>query len=116
MSATPRRNLDGEVVGMVGVGQDITELRLSQAQVLHASKLASLGDMATAVAHELNQPLNVIRLAASNSRRSLAAGLVGAEDYLRSKLERIEEQTERASSVIERMRVYGSGPSENLSS
>jgi len=66
LNSTTRRDADGGVSGVIGVGQDITGLKLAQAQVIQSSKLASLGEMATSVAHELNQPLNTIRLAASN--------------------------------------------------
>jgi PAS domain S-box-containing protein len=115
-SAT-RRDAAGKVIGVVGIGQDITELnkvRVEQdkerkecaAQIIHASKLATLGEMATSVAHELNQPLNVIRMAAGNSRRKISNGTVDPE-YLNAKLERIEEQTARAAAIIDHMRMFG---------
>ena len=62
--------------------------------------------MATSVAHELNQPLNVIRMAAGNSRRKVAKGTADSE-YLNDKLERIEEQTARAAVIIDHMRMFG---------
>jgi PAS domain S-box-containing protein len=115
-SAT-RRDAAGKVIGVVGVGQDITELnqvRVEQekerkeatAQIIQSSKLATLGEMATSVAHELNQPLNVIRMAAGNSRRKISKGTVDPE-YLNDKLERIEAQTARAAAIIDHMRMFG---------
>ncbi len=62
--------------------------------------------MATSVAHELNQPLNVIRMAAGNSRRKVSEGTADAE-YLNYKLLRIEEQTARAATIIDHMRMFG---------
>jgi C4-dicarboxylate-specific signal transduction histidine kinase len=62
--------------------------------------------MATSVAHELNQPLNVIRMAAGNSRRKMSEGIADAE-YLNDKLLRIEEQTARAATIIDHMRMFG---------
>jgi len=47
--------------------------------VIQASKLATLREMATSVAHELNQPLNVIRMAVGNNRRKLAKGDAGQD-------------------------------------
>ncbi|MGK0441660.1 MAG: PAS domain S-box-containing protein, partial [Pseudohongiellaceae bacterium] len=44
-------------------GDQERERKESAAQIIQASKLATLGEMATSVAHELNQPLNIIRLA-----------------------------------------------------
>jgi PAS domain S-box-containing protein len=116
-SSTTRRDASGQIVGVVGVGQDITELnklRLEQererkeaaAKIIQSSKLATLGEMATSVAHELNQPLNVIRMAAGNSRRKIAKG-IDTPEYLNDKLERIEAQTARAAAIIDHMRMFG---------
>lgn len=51
------------VVGIVGVGHDLTEQRQLQAQLIHAAKMASLGVMAGGIAHELRNPLGVISAA-----------------------------------------------------
>jgi len=117
LNLTTRRDVNRNIIGVVGVGLDITELnkmRMEQeserkeaaAQIIQASKLATLGEMATSVAHELNQPLNNIRMAAGNSRRKIANGTAEPE-YLSSKLERIEEQTARAAAIIDHMRMFG---------
>ena len=98
-------------IGSVISASDISELRQSQAQLVHASKLATLGEMATGVAHELNQPLGVIRMAAANSVKVIDRGRLDA-DYLTGKLKRIEEQTERAAQIIKHMRIFGRNDSE----
>jgi C4-dicarboxylate-specific signal transduction histidine kinase len=82
------------------------ERKEAAAQIIQASKLATLGEMATSVAHELNQPLNVIRMAAGNSRRKISKGTADPE-YLNDKLVRIEEQTARAAGIIDHMRMFG---------
>ncbi|MFT4712556.1 MAG: PAS domain S-box-containing protein [Candidatus Azotimanducaceae bacterium] len=112
LNSTTRRDAFGKVVGVVGVGQDITELKSTQEQVIQTSKLATLGEMATSVAHELNQPLNVIRMAAGNSRRKIANGTADP-GYLNDKLERIEEQTTRAAIIIDHMRMFGRNATEH---
>ena len=106
LNSTSRRDSGGNIIGVVGVGHDITELRHTQSQVIQASKQATLGEMATSVAHELNQPLNVIRMAAGNSRRKISKGTADPE-YLNAKLERIEEQTARAAAIIDHMMMFG---------
>ena len=117
LNSSTRRDPDGQIVGVVGVGQDITELnkvraeqekerKESAAQIIQASKLATLGEMATSVAHELNQPLSIIRMAAENSRRKMSRENVAVE-YLTDKLQRIEEQTARAAAIIDHMRMFG---------
>jgi len=50
----------GEIEGVVAVGQDLTELRQLQQQVIHSEKLATLGQLAAGVVHELNNPLTSI--------------------------------------------------------
>jgi len=93
-------------VGTTLVLTDVTADKISQAQVVQASKLATLGEMATGVAHELNQPLNVIRLAAGNILRKEARGKLEPE-LLKEKLERISAQTERAARIIDHLRMFG---------
>jgi PAS domain S-box-containing protein len=117
LSSSTRRDPSGNIVGVVCVGQDITELnkvrdeqererKQAANQIIQASKLATLGEMATSVAHELNQPLNVIRMASANSRRKIAKDDIDKE-YLDAKLHRIEEQTARAAAIIDHMRMFG---------
>jgi C4-dicarboxylate-specific signal transduction histidine kinase len=50
----------GDNEGIVAVGQDLTELRELQQQVIHSEKLATLGQLAAGVVHELNNPLTSI--------------------------------------------------------
>jgi PAS domain S-box-containing protein len=108
LNSTSRRDAYGQIIGVVGVGQDITEAKKSQAQVVQASKLATLGEMATSVAHELNQPLNVIRMAAGNSRRRIKSQKSNKDtEYILEKLVRIEGQTSRAAAIIDHMRMFG---------
>jgi len=115
LNSTSRRDAAGHIVGVVGVGQDITELKKSQAQVVQASKLATLGEMATSVAHELNQPLNVIRMAAGNSRRRIKSQKSDKyTEYILKKLVRIEGQTSRAAAIIDHMRMFGRKAEEKL--
>jgi len=104
----------GNIIGVINVGQNITERKKTQALLMQSSKMASLGEMATGVAHELNQPLNIIRMASGNVLRRIKKSSLD-EEYLCNKLERIEEQTQRASSIIDHMRMFGRQPSHILS-
>ena len=126
LNSTTRRNAAGQIVGVIGVGQNITELnkvrqeqenerKVAASQIIQASKLATLGEMATSVAHELNQPLNVIRMAAGNIRRKLSKDVIDLK-YLSDKLLRIEEQTARAASIIDHMRMFGREATERAES
>ncbi|KMW59180.1 Sensory box histidine kinase [Candidatus Rhodobacter oscarellae] len=104
VTLTVQTYVDG--IGVVLTAKDVTELRISEQQLIQASKMATLGEMATGIAHELNQPLGVIRMASSNCVKRIQKGIVDP-DYLMGKLQRMGEQTERASQIINHMRVFG---------
>ncbi|MDD0977215.1 ATP-binding protein [Pseudomonas sp. TNT2022 ID681] len=96
----------GNLLEVQAVGRDNTEVRRSQQQLLQSAKMATLGEMATGLAHEINQPLNVMRMAVVNTLKRLENGEVQV-DYLQDKLKRIDAQVVRASKVVDHMRVFG---------
>jgi len=100
------RDGNGEPVSMIGTVMDITEAKNMQDQLIQSSKMATLGEMATGVAHELTQPLNVIRMAVSNIQRK-SKNNKAEPKYLSGKLEKIDDQIERASAIIDHMRIFG---------
>ena len=70
---SPVINAKGEVVAIAGVGDDITERKELEGQLasaldtaLEARHMASLGIMAAGITHELNQPLQAIKLSADS--------------------------------------------------
>lgn len=96
----------GRLIEVQAVGRDNTELRRSQQQLTQSAKMATLGEMATGLAHEINQPLNVMRMAIVNVLKRLGNGDVQI-DYLTDKLNRIDAQVQRAAKVVDHMRVFG---------
>lgn len=68
-------------------------------QIFNAEKLASIGEMAAGLAHELRTPLSNIRALASLARRSLEGGDADPAD-LRGDLADIAEQTEKCSNIL----------------
>ena len=96
----------GRLLEVQAVGRDNTEVRRSQQQLTQSAKMATLGEMATGLAHEINQPLNVMRMAIVNVLKRLGNGDVQI-DYLTDKLNRIDAQVQRAARVVDHMRVFG---------
>lgn len=96
----------GQLQEVQAVGRDNTEVRRSQQQLTQSAKMATLGEMATGLAHEINQPLNVMRMAIVNVLKRLSNGDVQV-DYLTEKLQRIDAQVQRAARVVDHMRVFG---------
>ncbi|MFG1431797.1 PAS domain S-box protein [Xanthobacter sp. V2C-4] len=91
-----------------------TEARLQelQAELVHISRLTAMGEMASTLAHELNQPLSAIANYIKGSRRLLDGGAVRTE-MLQGALEKAGEQALRAGQIIRRLRDFVSrGESE----
>lgn len=84
---------------------DVSKVRDAELQVMQAAKLATLGEMATAIAHETNQPLAVIKMAVANAKRLLGAGAPG--DMVSEKLTRIGDQVDRVKRITDQIRRYG---------
>ncbi|EJM51020.1 ATP-binding protein [Pseudomonas sp. GM48] len=96
----------GRLLEVQAVGRDNTEVRRSQQQLTQSAKMATLGEMATGLAHEINQPLNVMRMAVVNVLKRLNNGDAQV-DYLIDKLNRIDAQLQRAARVVDHLRVFG---------
>ncbi|KQB52609.1 histidine kinase [Pseudomonas endophytica] len=96
----------GQLIEVQAVGRDNTEVRRSQQQLTQSAKMATLGEMATGLAHEINQPLYVMRMAITNVLKRLSNGEVDS-DYLQDKLTRIDTQVQRAARTVEHMCVFG---------
>jgi histidine kinase len=85
---------------------DITKRLEAEQQLLHASKMATLGEMATGVAHELNQPLTVINTASSFLMKKIKPKENGKEDSLFIMAQKINKNVSRASKIINHMRQF----------
>lgn len=114
-SCTIVRGSGNKVIGGVVVFRDITERkqikrqnREHQQQLSHVARLSILGEMASGIAHELNQPLTVIN--------NYARACVRLLDVKQNKsnreqcslvMEKISTQAERAGGIIKHMRHFG---------
>ncbi|WP_397450079.1 ATP-binding protein [Pseudomonas sp. NA-150] len=96
----------GQLLEIQAVGRDNTDIRRTQMQLTQSAKMATLGEMATGLAHEINQPLNVMRMAVVNVLKRLSRGDADIV-YLTEKLNRIDAQVQRAARVVDHMRVFG---------
>lgn len=92
----------------VVVGYDInvtTELAAREAAILSARR-ASLGELAAGLAHEVNQPLTVMALAARNAIRQLESRGAHAIPQVIERLLRIETQAARSRDIVDHLRIF----------
>ncbi|MBI3454019.1 MAG: PAS domain S-box protein, partial [Rhodospirillales bacterium] len=87
------------------VMRDVSERKIAQNQIMQTSKLATLGEVAAGMAHELNQPLNIIRMAADSCLILREEGAIDAV-FEGQQLALISDQTKRMAQIIDHMRVF----------
>lgn len=104
-------NPHSDICEAIGVIMDISERKATEEQLIQADKMASLGRMISGTAHELNQPLNFIKMAVSNLRENMVRGRL-EPDHFMAKLDNVLSQVERASAIILQMRIFGRTPKE----
>ncbi|WII71942.1 ATP-binding protein [Bdellovibrio sp. 22V] len=113
LSASEIRNEAGQTTGYLGIFEDVTELRqrelLLQEQeqkILASSRLASLGEMAAGIAHEINNPLAIINGHVGILRRHLQNRGLDKEEDMVKKIDSIEAVVQRIAKIIRGLRSY----------
>lgn len=113
---------DGGVTGILCSGDDVTdarraesEARESRERMMHVSRLATMGEMAAGISHELNQPLAAITTYAQAARRLLAAS-GNADEDVSGALDEIAAQALRAGEIIRRLRSLVRNPESQRAS
>uniref|UniRef100_I2Q0I2 histidine kinase n=1 Tax=Desulfovibrio sp. U5L TaxID=596152 RepID=I2Q0I2_9BACT len=86
---------------------DITELVEKDAQLIQASKMKTLGEMSAGIAHELNQPLNAIKMGSDYLRMLAEKGLTPPAGHLAAVTGQVSEQVDRAAAIIGHLRDFG---------
>jgi len=124
LTITPIRDTTGAITHFVGINQDITELAqaLSEVQtkseelatmtqqLWQASKLATMGELAASIAHELNNPLATISLHAEVLVDPLAP-----DDPNRRSLQVIEQEVERMASLVSNLLLFSRRSHQQIS-
>ncbi len=111
-SSTPIRDEQSKTVGSVVVFRDISdrkrineELRQHQDDLAHVARLSTMGEMASGIAHEINQPLTAITANAQACIRMLESQS-GEKERIIDVMERIGSQAARAGEIIRHLRQF----------
>jgi len=105
------KNLRPEIIA---IGQNITEVKQLENQVMQSEKLAYLGQMAACVAHELNNPLTSITVFTEYLLKKLGTDIPENFDAYKDKLERIYESTNRIHSFTKNLTSFAKPPDDGL--
>jgi PAS domain S-box-containing protein len=100
-------------VRMVGSLMDVSARRraeemfsMQQAELAHMARVTTMGEIASGLAHELNQPLAAIANFAESCSQALASGSPDALEKTQAWIEKIASNTHRAGEIIRRLRVF----------
>lgn len=135
--AVPVRGNDGSVACVIRISRDVSKRHSAEAALLELnetlerrideeiekrkegeriadqqSRLASLGELATGMAHEITQPLNAVSFALENLRTRIVSGTVD-ERYFREKMDVITADIERVRRVIDHVRLFARSTPED---
>jgi histidine kinase len=86
---------------------DITEMIEKDAQVIQAGKMKSLGEMSAGIAHELNQPLNAIKMGSEFLALMEEQGRTASPEQFHQVVLEISAQVDRAAEIINTLRAFG---------
>ncbi len=89
------------------VASDITQRLSAEQQLIQASKMATLGEMSAGVAHELNQPLAVIKTASTYLLKKARKREPIDDGILQTMAEEIDSHVNRAAKIINHLREFG---------
>jgi len=100
INASPLYDQNGEIIGVVSSGQDVTESRRIEQQLVQKEKLAAMGQMMVGAAHELNNPLTAI-LGVADLLRERAQ-----EDATRRQVDLVLKQARRAATIVQNLLTF----------
>jgi two-component system cell cycle sensor histidine kinase/response regulator CckA len=99
--ATPVKDAAGKVVRVVGIAEDITDLKRTEEQLFGAQKMEAIGRLAGGIAHDFNNLLTAIM---GNAEMVLAE--LSAADPVRQDVEEIRKAGQRASTLTRQLLAF----------
>lgn len=101
-----QRYFTGFIVDLTEKKQTEAELQALQADLAHASRLSAVGTLASALAHEINQPLTAIANYLSAARDMMDGDLAENQEFFREALQESVAESLRAGLIVRRLREF----------
>ena len=101
LRSSPLSGAHGEALGTVLVLDDLSELKALETQVQRSQRLAALGRLASGLAHEIRNPLGIVRAAAQ-----MLQGALGGDQKLGEYTQVIQSEVDRVDRLIEQLLAY----------
>ncbi len=99
----PWHDANGNIIGLVGIGRDITDKKHLEEQFLRAQRLESIGRLATGIAHDLNNILAPILISTTLLRQKIQ------DDEGLEMLTRLEASAKRGANIVRQVLGFGRG-------
>ncbi|PKB63229.1 MAG: hypothetical protein BZY67_01125 [SAR202 cluster bacterium Io17-Chloro-G1] len=122
LTVTPVRAVADKPIGVIVVAQDVTpriaaeeDRMVLEVRALTQSKLATLGEVATGVAHEINQPLTYINTMIQAFQEDLALNDLD-RDRMINRLSESGRQVERITKIVDHLRIFGRSDKSEMES
>lgn len=106
ISLTLIRSNTGKPSALMAILRDISQRKKIEQQLIHTERMAGLGEMATGIAHEINQPFNIMSLCFENILYDLRMKKPIDEASLRDRSDKIFESIFRIGNIIDHIRVF----------
>lgn len=106
ISTTLIQDAGGHSKGFMGIVRDISQRKKIEQQLFRSERLISLGEMASAMAHEINQPLLSITLGIENLLMKMQSAEASDKVYFHDKSEKIFNDISRVVRIIDHVRAF----------
>ncbi len=105
VSSTQIKGQNGVLKAFMADVRNISERKLLEKQIRHSERMTGIGEMATGMAHEINQPLNTISLSIDNIIYSIENKSIN-ETYLKNKINKVFDNISRIKTIIDHVRTF----------
>ena len=105
-SATLIQESDGTPLSFMLIIRDISQRRKMETKQIHADRMANLGEMASGIAHEINQPLNIISMVMDKILFVTDKNVTVDIEFLKNKSDIIFENITRIRNIIDHIRAF----------